>query len=223
MIYKVLYFQFYSFRPCHGIKNVFGSHQHISHIYHMANIINQLKYHLDANDDNKFIGFLNHNPNINLNIKLASGHTLLNIAAFRQKIECVKALVRHGANIDSTDNDGNTSLMLVSEYYCYGTNHETLTNYYHIIKFLIESGANCNIYNKYHMAPFIFICFCINKLQTHVMYTAGIISLFLDHGVDRDFMHGDDETSETVDMFLRSENQILWANCIRDYKPAPLR
>src|SRR5437660_12685432 len=61
------------------------------------------------------------------------GWTQLHFASICGHNECVKILLKHGANVDEKDNIGHTPLVLASMY-----------SHFKCIKTLIDSGADVN-------------------------------------------------------------------------------
>ena len=81
---------------------------------------------------------------IDINAKLSSTKTLLHIAVQENNIEIVKFLLKHGANPNAKDANGNTPLHeVMSEFFLYEQSSKI------IVKLLLEYGADINIKNKY--------------------------------------------------------------------------
>jgi len=141
--------------------------------------------------------------------------TLLQLAATRSRYKCVVELVANGADVDFERDYTNTALSLVSLHYRVNwDDHKTIENY-KIIKFLVESNANCNgVYNTFRFSPFSSICDSIIK-ERHHEYTMELLNMFLDHSITP-------EQLTAAQDHLRSNGKPEWADYIRDYQPMPV-
>jgi ankyrin repeat protein len=72
-----------------------------------------------------------------VNCENEKGWTPLIVAAFNQKLECVKVLVEYGGNVNHQSLNGTTVLM-------YAKTKVIETNDYEVLDFLLESGADIN-------------------------------------------------------------------------------
>lgn len=95
---------------------------------------NPLLYAIETNAGKsaEFLLSIGADPNIDLNSR-----TPLMLASQKQDIRMVKLLIKHEANINSTDTIGNTALMIAST-----------GNKLNIVKLLIRHGAALNLRNK---------------------------------------------------------------------------
>jgi ankyrin repeat protein len=116
-----------------------------------------------------------------MNAKDRLGNTLLMIAAINDSESRLRHLLRMGAKIDETNNDGDTALSLALQYGC--------TN---AAKILLENKANPNLEN--------------NKKQTPLMFASyqgynGIVEQLISCGAD---VNAEDE-DKTTSLMLASE------------------
>jgi len=177
--------------------------------------IAQLRNYLFAHSDAQFIELLNQNPGIDLNRPVnRESYTLLHIAAFFGKFECVKALVTHDINVNLVDSHNETALFIATKNYMLYFDPLKRTDYANIIKHLIESGADLNIYNDTGKLPFGYICMALCT-KPYSVHTIEIFKLFVRNGACRDFV----VDGQPIDTYLRFYEQDEWANYIRDYRP----
>jgi len=188
----------------------------------MANIIDQLKQHIYNDQDDAFITLLKASPNIDLDTIISYGTdyhkkvTLLQIAAWLGKFDCVVELVRHGVNIDFENSNKLTALYFATDYYRMLNDPAKIQSHYQIIKYLIESGANCNIQGtSLDWSPLMNIC-VRTDIHPRNEYGEELIKLFIDHGADANHI-------KTAETYLRENHHDKWVNFIRDYQQIPTK
>lgn len=91
-------------------------------------------------DFKQLVNILSQNPNIDLDEKNHRGYSALMLAVYNGEKDCCEALLRYGADVNSTDLTGNTVLMASA----FKGDIET-------IKLLLEFGANATQQNQTKM------------------------------------------------------------------------
>jgi len=150
-------------------------------------ILNQLILHLENDECDQFIEVLNQNPGIDLNtIFWNYKYTLLHAVTYHGKIELVRELISRGSDINLAV-DGFSVLGMTSfQYFC---NSSERPKFHQIIKFLIESGAACNLQGGEKC--YILDYFGFGNDAEDNDRAKEIVELLLDHGADRDFVIGE--------------------------------
>lgn len=123
------------------------------------------EYMLDENDvvpDGQIISVLRKFDNLDQTDR--DGRTLLMNAACYGRVEIVKYLINHGANVNAKDNAGLTALHFAVKDANKG-----------IITLLLDAGADVNCRNNYGNSP-IMMC---NNLTPH-----NIFAVLLSYGAD---------------------------------------
>jgi len=175
-------------------------------------ILNQLGQHLKNGQWDEFIELLNQNPHIDLNIKCCDGNTLLHGAVCCRNLECVKELIKHGADVNPRETCGLTPLMLVAvDFFGISLANQEI---YHIVKFLLESGADCN--SHFQDGRDLLHVFSWSAIRSGSIdgYIKGILGLLLDHGANRKYEY----RGQTAESFLRAEFSENLADFVRDYQ-----
>jgi len=174
------------------------------------NISDQLALYLETGETDKFIGLLNQNPNIICH----DGLTLLDKAGRCLRLECMKELMKYGIDINLPSRGIYPTLVsFINDYF-----GELLTNLecYHIIKFLIEAGSDCNYHFSNGKDLLQFFCwFSLNHYDCS--YLRDILGLLLDYGADRGYVY----EGHTAESYLRDGHMDELADFIRDYEVVP--
>jgi len=183
-------------------------------------VLNQLAHHLEAGaldleaaEYDEFIELLNKTPNIDPNYKYDNGYTILHKAAKFGSIECIQALMKRGMDINIRGRDGQTVFDAVKYRYL-GSPFTDLDNYL-MVKFLIESGADCN--NQDDGCAGVFFLFGWIGSNFGDRYIKEILGLLLDRGCDRNDVYKGD----TVETLLRKGDENELADYVRDYEVLP--
>jgi len=192
---------------------------HIPIIYHhqaMNNLqqstFNSLIKNNKADKLNQFLIKM-HNLNINLNNQMIGNYTILTLAAQYGHIDCIRALVSHGIDIDGLNESGSTTLGYLCWYFRILQSDDDVNKNVEIIKYLIESGANCNIQGYELNTALIYMC---NFNGIDVETRIETVKLLLDHGADRDLIN---EYGQTAESFARGNGFDYIADIVRDYVP----
>jgi len=180
-------------------------------------ILDQLRAHFENDEYEEFIELLNQNPNmldhIDLNMRTQrNGHTLLHIAIEFKKIKLIRELIARDSDINILADNGCSSLHIAGwQYYINPTDR---LEWYWIVKFLIESGADCNVQNNVENYVLMYFCRCD---LTYIDHTKEIIGMLLDHGADR----GHTYKGYTPESCARLIGQDEMADFVRDYQVMP--
>jgi len=190
----------------------------------IMDILNQLAQHLETGECDKFIELLNQTPNINVNVAINDSiyqYTLLIKAAHHKMLECVRELVKHGADVNFRIIGKYTVLMTTVDDNSDDSYSDPVC--YHIIKFLIESGADCNRPFKDGASLMHFFCwFDVHRKNNKKEYLRDILGLLLEAchtsgGADRNYEYN----GQTAETYLRAHNCDDLADFIRDYQVVP--
>jgi len=189
----------------------------------MANNIRELFISLRTNEFDTFSDLIEKN-NGDLNTRY--GYTLLQMASMNGQVEFVRSLIQHGADIRFDGREDGDALYR-AVFGC-ASNHELsdtpeneqkikdLQKYYDTIKYLLESGADCNSVESYGNTSFIKACWYHYEGIKHIMKS--IVELMLKHGANRKFKTQFGYTAEDV---ARKNSNDEIADCIRDYNDVP--
>lgn len=110
------------------------------------------EYYLKGNDPNEYF---------------EAGYTALIFASAEGKINCVKKLIEHGADLNAVNLKGNTALCYAARY-----------NYYKIVKLLIENGANPNRCNLNTYSPLQIACLYGHTESVEILLECENIDLY---------------------------------------------
>jgi len=193
----------------------------------------KLRRHIRNNDLDSLRNFIIKHPGIDINSPMHaivtqsvfienSGFTEiwgtpLQHAVLCNKIECIKMLMEHGANVN-INNYGEMSALTCAIEVFESTPFSKLERqklYVEIIEFLILAGADCNFQKlPYDTTPLMTLCVCLYKPDKSV---TKIIDLLLSHGTDRSIMNSKGQTAEMI----ARESSVMIADYIRDYEQLP--
>ena len=127
------------------------------------------------------------NPHLCINIQEETGMTLLNFAASKGHIQCVKLLIKFGAEVDFPELDGWTPL------HC-----AVLDGYVECVKLLLNQGANVDTPNQERWTP----------LNTAVRsHQIECVRLLLKHGADVDIPNKYGQTPLMIAANILAENR----------------
>jgi len=179
------------------------------------NIINQLRGLIKTNNIERFGMLLNRDQTINLNTHFGNqDDTLLHVAARCAKIEFVRLLVKHGADINSLNRHSNNALLSVTLF----ANRNICTNFttlFDTIRFLLESGSDPNIHGLSNFTALINVCRNTYPAR-HIENIKLVIELLIDYGADRNLTNSSGRIAEQE--AIRSNNGIL-AEHVKNYQP----
>jgi len=182
----------------------------------VPDIINQLYELMNANDIDEFGALLEQNPSININIKFGGGQgdTLLHRVARDAKIEFVRLLVKHGADIHVLNHNSNDALLSTT---LFAGNHRgpNIIKCFETIKFLLESGANCNRHGITNNTALIHVC-KNTYTQEHTKWIKLIIELLIDYGADCGLTN---DAGHTAVQWAQNMNNIDLAEYVINYQP----
>jgi len=198
---------------------LFDSIKYINQYHQMANIGIALRELMHDDKLDQFIKLIEQNPSYNLD-QTDNYDTLLHRAIELAKLEFVRALVSHGANIHFNDHGDalRRAAYWCAVYHSYNNNEQLLKKmeeYQKIIMYLLESGANCNTIGVNGDSSLTVICRWSHPAESKIIMKQ-IVMLLLDHGADRNFVRSDGHTAERE---ARDHLNDDIADCIRDYQP----
>jgi ankyrin repeat protein len=189
-------------------------------------LLNQLSSHLRKGRYDEFIRLLN-SPDISdhdiLNFRYRhddgtlSKYTLLHKAAECENLECIQELVkRAGPNkytyINLKDDSGRTALRTAALIFFRESQRNP--DCYQIIKFLIESGSDCNAHDN--KGEDLLHLFCWMRIRA-IGHIKDVIGLLLDHGANRGYVY----EGQTAEAYLRDNLCYQTADFVRDYEVLP--
>jgi ankyrin repeat protein len=164
------------------------------------------------------------NPGYHID-SIVNNETLLFRAVKLCKLKFVQILVSHGADIHLPSCDKGDALRK-AVYYCACQSWNVkgqellkrMQEYYDIIIYLLDHGANCNSRGSGGDTSLTVICdYRCYKKRMHIVKK--IVTVLLDNGADRDLLTRDGLTAEQA---ARKKSNFEIADCIRDYQPEPV-
>jgi len=131
----------------------------------------------------------------------AYGKTLLHTSIYYNKIDCVKYLIEHGANVDIVDNDDHTPLCDAARY-----------GHYDIVRYLLFNGASIDKSDNHGYTPLH-----LASLNNHVM----TVKCLLDCGANKELktLYG----RMTAAMIAQECGHVYIANYIKGYEAVPTK
>jgi ankyrin repeat protein len=154
----------------------------------------------------------------NKKAKIINNTTLLITAVKYAKIKCVRCLILNGANIDKKYGCmliGATYTVLWKACQLYIASKEN-KQYFEIIMFLIESGADCNIRCSDTYTPLMELCRCRRYGADNGI--EGLIQALISHGAERDMINCWGKTAEQE---ARVHGCYKTADFVRDCQAMP--
>lgn len=121
----------------------------------------------------------------NVNVSSHSGETPLIGAAASCDLETVKFLLEHRADVNARDKDGRTALFVISGHSWHMRDSETRQT---VVKTLLQHGAD----------PLLFSSWSSPLHMAALRGYAGIVSLFLNRGIDPNLKRKDGKTPLTL-------------------------
>jgi hypothetical protein len=177
-------------------------------------ILGRLTQYLETGRCDKFIELLNQNPGIDLNVICSVNGTLLHKAARYKMFECVQELIARGVDINFQAKNYPPVLLATSNNYLSRSLVDEAC--YHMIKLLIESGADCNCYFDDGEDLLHFFCWFVLYVCRYG-YIKEILGVLLDHGANREYVY----KGHTVESLLRAYKKDDLADFVRDYEVVP--
>jgi len=159
----------------------------------------QLRNLLDLDAYDQFVGLINENPGCGAQLdSIISNDTLLHMAIKYRKLNYVRALVQNGASLNIKCGPGGFDALFEAVYQCmescsrFWREHvdgykervtKEIEEYYNIIVFLLESGANPNTLDINGNPLLVMIC--TRRLDNRIKHIVkNIVTALIDHNID---------------------------------------
>jgi len=201
----------------------------------MANISYRLRNLLILDKYTKFIKIIESNPMCGPQLDtVIKDDTLLHLAIRNTQLEYIKALIKNGASMNIKTNQKGHDALFEAVAHCIDCCHnlwkfhvesnkvsaiQQMEQYYDIIVYLLESGADANTIN--HKGQTLLALICAQRHDDRVKHIIkNIVSLLIDHNID-------------VDIEIEYDGKSIQSNClsngnadvldhIMNYKPGPI-